>query len=252
MVAFRTLERMQPAPFEYSNLPSRPTGRGLRLLSRLLPGVRATLADVEPYARDWREHNARAAAATGPLWIVLGDSMAQGIGASAYDRSWAGQLADRLDPGYRMINLSQHGARVGDALDRQWPAAAGLGPIALVTVMIGANDLVRRELRAGLPTRFAALLDVLPADAAVANMPNPVREAREIDALLRDRVDRGLQLADMTGPRTTGWRGKLARDHFHPNDRGYAAIADVWSDTLTAIRRPGADSTPRAPRGGRQ
>ncbi len=225
---------MQPGPFNYSNLPSRPTGRALRVLSAILPGVRATLADVTPYARAWREHNARAAAADGPLWVVIGDSMAQGIGASAFDRSWAGQLADRLGAGYRMVNLSQHGARVGDALDTQWPAAAALGPPALVTVMIGANDLVRRDLRAGLSARFIELLDALPAGAAVANMPNPVREAREIDALLRDRSRHGLVLADMTGPRTTRWRGKLAADHFHPNDRGYAAIADVWADTLRA------------------
>lgn len=238
---------MQPAPFAYSNLPSRPTGPGLKLLSRILPGVRATLADVEPYARAWQEHNARAAAADGPLWVVIGDSMAQGIGAGAYDRSWAGQLADRLGSRYRMVNLSQHGARVDDALHRQWAAATALGPIALVTVMIGANDLIRRELRAGLPDRFSALLDALPADAAVANMPNPGREVREIDALLRARTRQGLILADMTGPRTRGWRGKLAADHFHPNDRGYAAIADVWFDALAGSGRALVDNDPHGP-----
>lgn len=228
---------MQPLAFDYSNLPSRPTGRGLRLLSRVLPGVRRTLASVGPYAEAWQQHNLRAVTADGPLWVVLGDSMAQGIGASAFDRGWAGQLGDRLDPSYRLVNLSQHGARVADALDRQWAAALSLGPIALVTVMIGSNDLFRRELRSALPDRFAALLDALPADAAVANLANPAREAREVDALLRERVPRGLIRADMTGPSTTRWVGKLAADHFHPNDRGYAAIADVWLATLSGTGR---------------
>ncbi len=228
---------MADTPFAYSNLPSRPTGRGLALLSRVLPGVRRTLADVGSYARSWEAHNRRAVAAEGPLWVVLGDSMAQGIGASAFDRGWPGPLADRLDPAYRLVNLSQHGARVSDVLDRQWPAAVSLGPAALVTVMIGSNDLFRRELRTRLPDRFAALLDALPDDAAVANLPNPMREARQVSGLLRERSRQGLIVADMTGPRTTQWRGKLAPDHFHPNDRGYAAIAEVWAETLTAAGR---------------
>ena len=224
-------------PFAHSNLPPRPTGRGLALLARILPGVRRTLADVGPYARGWEAHNRRAAAADGPLWVVLGDSMAQGVGASAYDRGWPGQLAHRLDPAYRLVNLSQHGARVSDVLDGQWPVVADLGRPALVTVMIGSNDLFRRDLRTALPARFAELLDALPPDAAVANLPNPMREAREVAALLRDRSGTGLVVADMTGSRTTRWRGKLAADHFHPNDRGYAAIADVWADTLAAVGR---------------
>lgn len=242
----RTVGPVPPTAFPYSSLPSRPTGRGLLLLSRLVPGVRRTLADVAPFAAAWEEHNRRAAAADGPLWVVLGDSMAQGIGASAAGHSWAGRLAERLDPSYRMVNLSHHGARTGDALERQWAMARKLGPIDLVTVMVGSNDLFRRELRRDLPTRFRALLDALPADAAVANLPNPAREAREVDALLRDRARSGLVVADMTGSRTTSWRGKLAPDHFHPNDRGYAAIADVWFDALAGSgrTRPGGGHRP--------
>lgn len=71
------------------------------------------------------------------------------------------------------------------------------------------------------------------------------REAREVDALLRGRVPRGLARADMTGPPTTRWVGELAADHFHPNDLGEAAIADVWLATLT-----GAGRAPVHPGGG--
>ena len=37
-----------------------------------------------------------ALAADGPLWVAVGDSMSQGIGASAPDRGWVGQLAEHL------------------------------------------------------------------------------------------------------------------------------------------------------------
>lgn len=207
----------------YSNSPVRPPSAGMRALAAVLPGVRSVLADVEPYARAWEEHNAHALAQTGPLWVVLGDSMAQGIGASRYDRGWPGYLAELLDPAYRLVNLSFHGARVRDVLDVQLPAARALGGAALVTVVVGANDVVWRKHRAGLVPAFTELMAALPDGAVVGNLTNPHQAAREVDRLLRGQ-DR-LVLADLrrSGPRS--WRGKLAADHFHPNDRGYAEIA---------------------------
>lgn len=211
--------------FEYSNAPVRPTSAGMRLLAKALPGVREVLADVEPFARGWEEHNARVLGQTGPLWVVLGDSMAQGLGASRYDLGWPGQLAPLLDRPYRLVNLSFHGARVRDVLDVQLPAARRLGQAALTTVMVGANDVVWRKHRAGLVPAFAELVQALPDGAVVANLTNPHAAAREVDRMLRAQ-DR-LVLADLrrTGPRS--WRGKLAADHFHPNDKGYAEIAQA-------------------------
>lgn len=209
--------------FEYSNAPVRPTSAGMRALSAVLPGVRRVLADVDPFARAWEAHNARALEQDGPLWVVLGDSMAQGIGASRYDRGWPGQLAGLLDPAYRLVNLSFHGARVRDVLDVQLPAARLLGEAVLVSVMVGANDVVWRKHRAGLVPAFGELMAALPDGAVVANLTNPHAAAREVDRMLKAQ-DR-LVLADLrrTGPRS--WRGKLADDHFHPNDKGYGEIA---------------------------
>ena len=72
------------------------------------------------------------------------------------------------------------------------------------------------------------MLDALPHGAVVSNLPNPHREAREIDRLLRERAATGdVVVADMRreGPRS--WRGRLSSDLFHPNDRGYADMATV-------------------------
>jgi lysophospholipase L1-like esterase len=222
-------------PFDYSNLSDRPTGPVLRALSAVLPGVRRVQAQVGPYAAWWESHNRAAAAAGGPLWVALGDSMSQGIGASAPGRGWVGQLSERLAVGgwgHRLVNLSVSGGRTQDVLDRQLPALVGLTsqgpPAALVTLVIGSNDIVAARHRDGLLERFTAMLDQLPASAVVANLPNPRREARLVDALLRERAAAGrLVLADMRDEGPRSWRGRLASDLFHPNDRGYADMATV-------------------------
>lgn len=222
------------APFDYSNLPTRPRGRAVRMLGAVVPGVRRVQDEAVPYAARWREANIAAIERRGPVWVAIGDSMSQGVGASAYDRGFVGQLSGRLQGQWphRVVNLSVFGARVQDALDQQLPAlrrltAAGVAP-TVVTVVIGSNDLVSKLHRADLVERFTALLDQLPAGAVVSNLPNPRKEARAIDAVLRERAASGrLLMADMRrdGPRS--WRGRLAADKFHPNDAGYAAMAEA-------------------------
>ena len=226
--------------FDYSNRSVRPRGPVLSALSAAFPGIRSVQEQVLPYAVWWESHNSVAAAGGGPLWVALGDSMTQGIGASAPDRGWVGQLSERLAArgwDHRLVNLGVNGARVEDVLDRQLPALDSLvtdgAPPALVTVVIGSNDVVVRRHRRGLVQRFTAMLDRLPDGALVSNLPNPHREARVIDTMLRERDEAGrLVLVDMRrdGPRS--WRGRLASDRFHPNDRGYAEMATVVERAL--------------------
>jgi lysophospholipase L1-like esterase len=35
-----------------------------------------------------------------------------------------------------------------------------------------------------------------------------------------------------SGASAASWRGKLAEDHFHPNDAGYAALAEDFFKTI--------------------
>jgi lysophospholipase L1-like esterase len=230
--------------FEYDNTSERPPGAVMRVLSTVMPGVAQVRGQTEPYAAAWRHANAVALAPDGPmvdpLWVALGDSMTQGIGASAPDRGWVGQFAEHLAAAgrpHRVVNLSVTGARVQDAIDQQLPALrdlldAGLTP-ELVTVVLGSNDVVSPRLRTGLAERFAELLDGLPSGSVVANLPNPHREARRVEALLRQREREGqLVVADMRAHGPRSWRGKLAADKFHPNDAGYAAMARVFDIAL--------------------
>lgn len=222
----------------YSNTNNRPSGRLMTLAGRVLPGIAAVQAQVAPYAEAWRTANAAALAAEGPLWVTLGDSMSQGIGASSWRAGWIGQAAARVDRDgdpFRIVNLSISGARVRDVLDRELPALQSLGVAPdLVTVLVGANDLGRRANRAALPDAFAELLERLPHGSVVATMPQPVRTARTVNALIaRAAAERGIVPAE-AAMAPGGWRGGLAADHWHPNDRGYAMIADTF---VPAINR---------------
>ncbi len=44
-----------------------------------------------------------------------------------------------------------------------------------------------------------------------------------------------MRLAEYRDPRTRSWKGKLSPDHFHPNDRGYAGMAEIMAE---GIARP--------------
>ncbi|WP_323100822.1 SGNH/GDSL hydrolase family protein [Intrasporangium sp. YIM S08009] len=226
--------------FAYSNHSHRPRGPVLSTLSAVVPAVRVVQEQVQPYATWWETHNRVAASGREPLWVALGDSMTQGIGATAPDRGWVGQLDDRLTRRgweHRVVNLGVNGARVEDLLDRQLPVLEALStadrPAVLVTVLIGSNDIVLRRHRRSLVERFGRMLDLLPEHAVVSNLPNPRHEARAIDAMLRERAEAGrLVLVDLRreGPRS--WRGRLASDRFHPNDRGYADLATIVERAL--------------------
>jgi len=219
--------------FEYSNLSGRPNGPIVSLASLLLPGVRSVQRQIQPYAEDWEQHNREAARADGPLWVAFGDSMAQGVGASAYDRGWVGQLAESL-PEHRLINLSVYGGRVTDVLERQIPAMESLGvPPDLVTVVIGSNDLISKRLRPGLPAALDELLHRLPQGSIIGTQPGGQAGALEFNRQVDEAAAAGrVRIAEFRDPRMRSWRGKLSRDHFHPNDRGYATMAEIVADAL--------------------
>ncbi len=225
---------MTDTGFDYSNLSGRPNGPVVKLASRLLRGVRSVQAEVEPYARAWERHNRAAAAATGPLWVVLGDSMAQGIGASAYDRGWVGQLAKTLPP-RRLVNLSVYGGRITDVVERQLPAMESLGVTPdLVTVVIGSNDLFSKKLREAMPAALTEMLHRLPPGTVIANQPGARAAVLEFNRIIDEAVaTRELELAEFRDPRMRSWKGKLSADHFHPNDLGYTGMADIMAEAIS-------------------
>ena len=231
---------MTQSDFRYDNSTGRGPGRGVRLLGWVVPGVRRVRAQAEPYAAAWRAHNDAARHHDGRRWIVLGDSMSQGVGAGSYDAGWVGQLRDRLaEAGHHLVvlNLSATGARVTDVVEQQLAAYTSLVPRAddLVTVLIGSNDLFAGgRVRAALPESFATLLGRLPRESVVAPLPQPRAAARQVNAEITRAEQAGLvRVVDMRTAGPDSWRGKVAADFFHPNEAGYAAIADAFEPVMT-------------------
>lgn len=220
----------------------RSTPKPLILLERVVPGVRRVREQVEPYAAAWERDNVAALERPGPLWVALGDSMTQGIGARSIRAGWVGQLQRRLAEAgqeYRVVNLSRTGARVREVVETQLPALHALEQAPdLVTVLIGANDMIARSRRVAAVGQFDLLLAALPRGVAVVcELPRRNREARVINSHIQHAGATGrIRVAAIGETSLRGVFGTLADDYFHPNGRGYAAIADTFE---RALRGPG-------------
>jgi lysophospholipase L1-like esterase len=196
-------------------------------MRRLRPGVAATLGESSTYRRYWEESNEGARREEGPLWVAVGDSTAQGLGASAPDRGYVGQLLVRLREAqrrpWRVVNLSMTGARVVDVARDQVPGIHEVGEPDLVTCAVGANDVIRfgfRRVTAGI----RALIRALPHGAVIATVPQGLfpGRSRELNEIIRTEAPAaGLRVADTWAYTGAPWQGKYAADDFHPNDTGY-------------------------------
>lgn len=236
-----TLLHVSDIDFPYDNRTGRGPGRVVRAMGLVLPGVRRVRDQAEPYADAWHAHNRAALRRPGRRWIVLGDSMSQGVGAPTFDGGWVGQLAGRLSStsdDLVVVNLSATGARVTDVLEQQLPAMALIGSREddVVSVLAGSNDLFSgAEAREALPKACATLLERLPQGSVVSTLPprGPAGAAanRHIEAA---RAAGQVRVVDMMSDGPASWRGKLAADFFHPNQRGYAAIADAFEAPMRA------------------
>jgi lysophospholipase L1-like esterase len=207
---------------------------------RLLQRARAVSRQVPSYRTEWDVHNEEALRRGGCTWVVLGDSLSQGIGASDWDQGWVQRSSTQLTAsGYdelQILNLSRSGATTRDVIDRQLPElrlhqAAGLTP-TLCSLVIGANDMMRAHRRQGLESRFSAILAALPTGAVVTYLPQPVAVARRVNALIDRAASEGLvQPVSIRQPALL-WPRNSAADLFHPNDLGYQLLADRMTPAL--------------------
>lgn len=183
----------------------------------------------------------------GLLYIALGDSTAQGVGASRPERGYVGLLAQQLrdctGEAVQVVNLSRSGARIGDLVAHQLPRLHDLQP-DLVTVGIGGNDLLAYD-PAAYVRQLTALTAALPVGTVVADAPYLMhghweRDAEQAaDLLTRSAEDHGLVVVPLHDAlRREGWSAmatQFAADFFHPNDRGHRIWAKAfWGGVLAA------------------
>src|SRR4051812_37524078 len=222
---------------------------GERFLGGVLPGATARRLQVAAFADEWAASNLDARQANGPLWIVLGDSISQGIGATTRETRSVGVGHDylRRRDAWRVINLSRAEAGVLDVLARQLPelnAIAATEEIALVTCLIGAEDMARRT--PGLDTALRQVIAALPTGSVIGLLPHGPRAAGALNSVIREEAERHAMRIAVLPPRLPGQlRG---RDNRGLGDVGHAAWARsvlAAADGPVAVAAPATD--PRLP-----
>ncbi len=204
----------------------------------LIAGLRVVelYTQLSRYQNYWDARNRRTIQNQRIDYVALGDSAAQGVGASKPDKGYVGliqqELSKRNGGEIGLVNLSKSGAKIRDVLDTQLPAYEVLikSDQVVVTVEIGANDITNFDAQ-----RFEQDMDQLmarlPKQTIISDIPNfsgsrlsklekNVTTANNIMYRLAEK--HGFTLVPLH-ERTKNNRGLLTfgADLFHPSNKGY-------------------------------
>lgn len=195
------------------------------------------------HSKWWRERFSHDGALS---YVALGDSAAQGIGASSPWRSYVGRIAQhvrRTTHGTLGIkNLSVSGATTHQCKITQVPRLVDY-EADIVTVSIGANDIGDfnpKKFEKNIRTIYSAL----PKHAIVADLPFMLLPESEKRVAVANEIVRrvagelGLAVAPLYATtRRQGYLGtyrNTAKDLFHPNDNGYKVWASAFYVAIDA------------------
>jgi lysophospholipase L1-like esterase len=195
-------------------------------------------------------------AATPPfVYVALGASDATGVGAGSMAEGYVNLIKQELEnlmPRVILINRGVSGARIDIVKEEVRRVKEGHNSADLVTIWVGANDLIHGDdpevFREGLHFILQTLRQHVSHTIVIANLPNLTqlprfrnqpsphvtekrikaynaviaKEAGDVDAALVDLFAQSLR-DDLV----------LHSDGFHPNDTGHREIAALF---LNAIR----------------
>lgn len=245
---------------------------GLPLTAVALLGAQvyyaATVArpDLEPTYEIETSVDARGDAPTLRL-VVLGDSLAAGVGAPTVDGALPTLIAERVAPALgRPVAVLGHGvsgARTDEVRTAQVPML-GDEPADVVVIVIGSNDVthltppwtLRRQtaellaearaaadgapiVLAGIPLFGGADRLPLPLRWVVMAYAKPLRATQREAALDADGV-RYVNIARDASPRFRGVPDAMSADGYHPSPVGYG----FWADAIAPAVVDAADNGP--------
>lgn len=227
-------------------------GMATAAVRRRLDGVKQVRSSVMEYREHWRAlAESHEPGGEALRYVALGDSAAQGVGASSPEFGYVPVVADAISEitgsEVALYNLSVSGAKATDVLTDQLPRLASLGFTPdVLTLGIGGNDVVDRRIsvQAFLDTMGEVLAE-LPPGSFVADPPGfliPPFEARSdamalgVRPLIREAGHHLVALHRATrSAGHLGWVRNVAADAFHPNDRGYAGWAAAFIEAVESV-----------------
>lgn len=178
-------------------------------------------------------------------YLALGDSAAQGLGASTPMKGYVGLIAKDIEhktgKSVRIVNASKSGANIDDYLNDQASIAATLKP-DVVTIEIGAND-IRQFDATKFRTKFKKVLKTLPDGSFVSNMPlfnsrpGSTQNAKQASKIIQEELTHYPQLIFVDLQTETAQNQSIfsfAPDLFHPNDLGYKNWANAFWKKIDA------------------
>ena len=203
--------------------------------------------------------------------VLLGDSIAAGLGATRQRHTLGVQLAKRVGKAtgraVRLVPLAEVGAE-SSWLARQVDSLADDLVPDVAVVIVGGNDVTHRvrvaDSVASLEDAVLALRErgaevvvgTCPDLGALVLVRQPLRRlagqaSRRLAAAQRDATIRSgghpVSLGDLAGPRfVTEPEEMFALDRFHPSGAGYRRLARALLPTVLACLDP-----PQQARGGR-
>ncbi len=208
------------------------------------PAPSATAADVPPAAT---------ASDVAPRIAFLGDSLTAGVGAPP-ERGYAWQTAERLGWPIAVVEgVSGSGflaPGAGSPMPDRVDAVVAADP-DVVVVAGGTNDAFQGyapadvgaaagrllgELRTARPEATILVLGPFPTTLESATAADPTSDAVRVaaEAAGADFLDaRDLVASAVTGP--DQWDRYISADGLHPNEVGYAAMADALAAELRTL-----------------
>ncbi len=172
-------------------------------------------------------------------YLALGDSAAQGIGASSPMRGYVGLVSKRVEKQtgkkVRIVNLSVTGAKMSDYLKTQATEIKKYNA-DVVTIEIGANDVAKYNENA-FRSDFKKVISTLPKGTYVSNMPlfnsrpSSTQHAQNASKIIEEEIKSRQDIIFVDLQKQTKDNQSIfgfAPDLFHPNNLSYKNWADAF------------------------
>jgi acyl-CoA thioesterase-1 len=172
-------------------------------------------------------------------YLALGDSAAQGIGATNPLKGYVGLIAknieDKSGKSVRIVNISKNGAKMDDYLKEQAPRTASY-EADIVTIEIGANDIANYNAD-DFRGKFKQVVATLPSGSYVSNMPlfnsrpGSTENAKQASAIIQEELKAYPELVFVDLQTETEQHQNIlgfAPDLFHPNNISYKNWANAF------------------------